>query len=121
MSASDIQAKVKAGLAKAKAAVGSSTDGLVYLVRTTQTGTPLAPATTEALTLLPNAIFKSYDKGLADVTILTGDRQLVSDSDNEVVQGDTIRQGTTNYIVVSADKRSPTGSPLVYISQVRQQ
>jgi len=121
MSAASIQAKVKAGLAKAQAAVGSSASPLVYLVRKTQTGTALLPASTETLTLLPNAIFKSYEQGLTDVNIRAGDRQLVSDSDNEVSQNDTIRQGDQDYIVIAVDERSPASEPLVYISQVRAQ
>ena len=121
MSAASIQAKVKAGLAKAITAVGSSTDLPIYLVKPTQAGTPLAPLTTETLTLLPNALFKSYQQGLTDINIKAGDRQLVSDSDNEVKQNDIIRQGGDNYIVIAVDKRAPSGSPLVYISQVRLQ
>lgn len=121
MSAASIQAKVKAGLAKAKIAVGSSTDLPIYLVSITKSGTPLVPVNTETFTLLPNALFKSYQQGLTDINIKAGDRQLVSDSDNEVKQNDIIRQGNDNYIVIAVDKRAPTGSPLVYISQVRLQ
>ena len=121
MSASSIQAKVRAGLAKANMATGSSTSLPIYLVAKTQSGTPLTPSVAETLTLLPNAIFKSYDKGLTDISIQTGDRQLVSDSSTPVKQGDTIRQGSSDYVVVSVDDKSPVFEPLVYVSQVRLQ
>ena len=121
MSAASIAAKVKAGLAKAAAAVGSPADAKIYLVRKTQGGTPLAPSTTETIILLPNAIFKSYQQGLTDINIRAGDRQLVSDSDNEINQNDIIRQGTTDYIVISVDKKAPATQPLAYISQIRVQ
>ena len=121
MSSSDIQAKVKAGLAKAVNAVGSSSDLPIYLVKTTQSGNPLSPSITEIQTLLVNAIFKSYDQGLNDISIKSGDRQLISNSDVPVQQNDKIKQGDNEYIVVSVDEVSPTGSPLVYISQTRLQ
>lgn len=121
MGSASIQAKVKAGLAKAAAATGSPTALPIYRVVTTQTGNSLAPSTSEALTPLPNAIFKSYEKGQTDKNVQTGDRQLVSDSDNVITQNDKIRQGTTNYNVEAVDEKSPVGEALVYISQVRQQ
>ena len=88
MSSSYIQERVKAGLAKAAAATGSTEAIEIFRVVRTQTGTPIAPASTEVLTLLPKAIFKSYDKGLTDVSIQTGDRQLVSNSDNVITVND---------------------------------
>jgi hypothetical protein len=121
MSSSYIQARVKAGLAKAAEATGSPQSVGIFRVVRTETGTPIAPASTEVLTLLPDAIFKSYDKGLIDVSIQTGDRQLVSNSDNVITVNDTIRQGTSNYMVVAVDDKSPRGEALVYISQLRQQ
>ena len=121
MSAASIKAKVKAGLAKAAIAVGSSTDVPIYLVTKTQAGTPLAPLTTETTKLLPKAIFKSYEQGLTDINIRAGDRQLVSDADNEITQNDIIRQGTTDYIVINVDKKAPNTEALAYISQCRVQ
>ena len=121
MGSANIQAKVKAGLAKANIAVGSPSDLPIYLVNKTQVGTPLAPSTTETITLLPNAIFTSYEQGLTDVSIRVGDRQLVSDSDNVIEQNDIIRQGSTDYIVISVDKKAPATQPIAYISQVRVQ
>ena len=121
MSAASIQAKVKAGLAKAIIATGSATSELVYRVCTTQTGTPLLPATSETITLLPNAIFKSYEQGLTDVSIEAGDRELVSNADNEIKQNDVIRQGSINWIVISVNKVAPASEALVYFSQCRQQ
>ena len=121
MSAAGIDAKVKSLLSKAIVLAGSPSSTPVYRVVTTQTGTPLAPASSEALTLLPNAVFKSYDKSITDVSIQTGDRELASDSDNEITQGDTIRQGTLNWIVIDVNKVAPASEPLVYLSQCRQQ
>jgi hypothetical protein len=119
MSSADLQAKIKRGLAKAVAKTGSSSSELVYRVRKTQTGTPLAPATTETTTLLVNAIFKSYDRKLTDINIRAGDRELVSDSDVEILQNDVIRQGSTDFVVIAVDYRAPTSDPLVNFSQVR--
>ena len=121
MGAASIQKKIIDALKKSKIAVGSPTDLPIYLVRSTQAGTPLSPITTESTILLLDAQFKSYQQGLTDINIKAGDRQLVSNSDNEVRQNDAIRQGTDNYIVIAVDKRAPSGSPLVYISQVRLQ
>lgn len=121
MSAASIAKKVKDGLAKATVATGSTTDLPVFLVRKTQAGSPLSPLPTETIVLLPDAKFKSYEQGLTDVSIKTGDRMLVSDADNEIKQNDTIRQGGANYIVISVDKKAPATQPLVYISQLRQQ
>jgi len=121
MSAENIQAKIKSGLAKAINKIGSATSEPVYLVVKTNTGTPLAPAVTESTTLLVDAVFKSYDKFLTDINIQAGDRQLVSNSDVAVSQNDIIRQGTTDYMVVAVDVRAPASDPLVYISQCRQQ
>jgi len=121
MSSASIQAKVKLGLSKASAAVGSDTSTPIYRVVKSQSGNPTAPASSEVSTLLPNAIFKSYDKGLTDTSIQMGDRMLVSDSDNAITQNDIIRQGEKDYIVVAVDEKSPRGNPLAYISQVRQQ
>lgn len=121
MSSSSIVNKIKNGLSKAVKATGSNTSELVYLVVTTSTSTsPLdAGATITTETLLVNAIFKSYDLSLVGGSILAGDRELVSDSSVEIKTGDTIKQGNTNYIVVSVDKVSPTSDVLVYKSQVR--
>lgn len=121
MSSSSIVNKIKNGLSKAVKATGSNASELVYLVVTTSTSTsPLdAGATITTETLLVNAIFKSYDLSLVGGSILAGDRELVSDSSAEIKTGDTIKQGNTNYIVVSVDKVSPTSDVLVYKSQVR--
>ena len=121
MAASNIQSKVKAGLAKAVKATGSSASQLVYLVSNdAQQSTPLNPqAGRETYVLLPNAVFKSYDAKMFNETILAGDRMLVSDNDNAIKQGDTISQGEWFYKVVSVDIKAPTSETLVYISQVR--
>jgi len=121
MSASSIQDKVKKGLAKAVSATGSTSSELVYVVRETKTGGTLivAPTITTSDVLLPNAIFKSYDKALLDVNILIGDRQLVSNSDVVISQGDTIKQGTKEYVVIGVDVKAPTSDILAYIAQVR--
>ena len=121
MSASSIQSKIRKGLAKAVSATGSTSSELVYVVRETKTGGTLivAPTITTSDVLLPNAIFKSYDKALLDVNILIGDRQLVSNSDVVISQGDTIKQGTKEYTVIGVDVKAPTSDILAYIAQVR--
>jgi hypothetical protein len=121
MGSSTIQARFKSGLAKAVSKTGSATSERVYRVRKTQTGDPLAPAVTTTTQLLPEAIFKSYAKGLTDINIKAGDRELVSNSDNDIQQGDIIRQGSTDYLVISVDEISPTSDVLGYKSQCRVQ
>jgi len=121
MSSASIVSKIKSGLSKAVKATGSNNSEPVFLVVTTSTSTsPLdAGATTTTETLLVNAIFKSYSLALVGASILTGDRELVSDSDVEIKTGDTIRQGNTKYVVISTEKVSPTSDVLIYKSQVR--
>lgn len=122
MSSADIQAKIKRGLAKAVNRTGSANSELVYMTRLINTGNPLSPAsTTSTPVLLVNAIFKTFDKKYTDIDIRAGDRELVSDSDVTIQQGDIITQGTTTYKVISIDYRAPTSDPLVNFSQVRKQ
>jgi hypothetical protein len=121
MSAASIQAKVKAGLAKANKAVGSSTSEKIYVIKETVTGGgPLGGGTTSSVTtLLPNAFFKSYDAKLFSDTILAGDRMLVCDNVTAINQGDTIQEGAVFYIVINIDIKAPTSDVLAYIAQVR--
>ena len=121
MSAASIAARVKSGLSKAAAAVGSPSDIPIYLVTPHKMGNPLTPVTIDEVTLLPNAIFKSYDQGLIDGNIRAGDRQLVSDGDKLVSQNDIIRQGEQDYVVIAVDKKAPDTVALAYISQCRAQ
>jgi hypothetical protein len=121
MSAASIQANLKAGLAKAKKAVGSSSSEKIYVIKETIVGGgPLGGGTTSSVTtLLPNAFFKSYDASLFGGTMLAGDRVLVSDNVTAIIQGDTIQEGTVFYIVINIDIKAPTSDVLAYIAQVR--
>ena len=122
MSSSTISAKIIAGLASAIAATGSGSSELVYLVTKANIGgdTPLSPSViTESTTLLPNAIFKSYMASELVGNIVIGDKVLVSDNTVAIAVGAIIRQGTTDYVVVSVDIKAPTSDVLAYISQVR--
>ena len=120
MSAASIQAKIKRGLAKAVNKTGSAASDSVYLIKTTTVGgSPLGGTTTSASTLLPNAIFKSYDAKMFNETILAGDRLLVCDNVTPIVQGDTVQQGALFYLVINVDVKAPTSDTLVYIAQVR--
>lgn len=122
MGSANIQAKIKKGLAKAINKTGSTTSELVYLVKKSSAGTPLNPLpVTEADVLLVDAVFKDYSKFLTDTSIKAGDRQLVTNSDVAITTNDIIKQGTTNYIVISTDVIAPTSDVLGYISQVRVQ
>lgn len=123
MGSANIQAKIKKGLAKAVDKTGSSASENVYLVRKTSTGTSpidVGVTTTETI-LLVNAIFKNYDQRLVGGNIQAGDRQLVSDNTVEINVGDTINQGSTNYIVIDLGQSAPTSDVLVYMPQVRVQ
>ena len=121
MSAASIRANIKKGLAKAVNKTGSAVSDSVYLIKTTTVGgSPLGGGTTtSASTLLPNAIFKSYDAKMFNETILAGDRLLVCDNVTPIVQGDTVQQGALFYLVINVDVKAPTSDTLVYISQVR--
>ena len=121
MSAANIQAKIKKGLAKATSKTGSATSELVYLVsESTTAGTPLAPGTTTTTNiLLVDAIFNQYDAKLLDDNILAGDRRLVCNNVTPIKQGDTIQQGAVFYIVIEVDIKAPTSDVLAYIAQVR--
>ena len=121
MSSANIQAKIKAGLAKANKAVGSSTSKIVYVVKETITGGgPLGGGTTtSASTILTNAVFKSFDAKLFGGTMIAGDRVLVCDNVTVIKQGDTIQEGTAKYIVINIDIKAPTSDVLAYILQVR--
>jgi hypothetical protein len=121
MSAASIQANLKAGLAKAKKAVGSSSSEKIYVIKETIVGGgPLGGGTTSSVTtLLPNAFFKSYDASLFGGTMLAGDRVLVSDNVTAIIQGDTIQEGTVFYIVINIDIKAPTSDVLAYIAQAR--
>jgi uncharacterized protein (DUF433 family) len=121
MSSANIRAKVKAGLAKANKAVGSSTSEIIYVVKETITGGgPLGGGTTTSVsTLLTNAFFKSFDAKLFGGTMIAGDRVLVCDNVTVIKQGDTIQEGASKYIVINIDIKAPTSDVLAYILQVR--
>ena len=124
MASVDIQAKIKAGLAKAINKTGSASSPKVYLVSETVTGgdTPLdEPTIVTNDILLKDAIFKSYDQSLVGGNINQGDRQLVSNNDVPITTGDTIKAGDDIYAVISIDESGPAGDVLRYISQVRLQ
>jgi hypothetical protein len=120
MAGFDIQAKVKAGLAKAVNATGSG--DLAYLVKETQSGgTPLNPPTiTTENTLLVDAIFKNINiNQMTNTLIQEGDRELVSSSDVLISVNDKIEQGSRKMYVVSTKPSEPAGVVLVYKSIVR--
>ena len=121
MSAASIIENIKKGLGNAAAATGSPLSDKVYLVKSlTVGGGPLGGGTTTSTnTLLPNALFKSFDAKLFGGTMLAGDRVLVSDNVTAITQGDTIQQGASFYIVVAVDIKAPQSEVLAYISQVR--
>ena len=121
MSAASIQSKIKAGLAKAVAKVGSSTVDKVYIVvKSGGNSDPLNPiAPTETDTELVNAIFTAYDINLIGGNIQNGDRMLITDNIVYIPVGATIKQGTAKYIVISVEQVAPTSETLLYKSQVR--
>jgi len=125
MSSLDIQTKIKKGLARAVKKTGSRQSQKVYLVSKAKTGGGNSPSNPPIFTsqdiLLLDAVFISYDKKLLGETIRAGDRQLVSNSDVEIKAGDTIRQGSANYLVVDTGVTAPTSDVLFYKAQVRLQ
>jgi len=122
MSSASIKARIAAGLARAVSATGSATSEKVYLVSKTNTGgnTPInPPVISETDVELVDALFKSYDQGMFSATIQAGDRQLVSQHSVEIKTGDTIKQGSSLFTVVSVGIKAPTSDTLLYISQLR--
>lgn len=124
MSSADIQAKIKAGLAKAVDKVGSGAADKVYLLQEVNSGgnTPINPpviSTTEVL--LVNAIFTAYDKSIIGGSIIKGDRALICDNTVEIKTGNKIKQGLATYIVINAGEVAPTSDRLLYKLQVREQ
>jgi len=123
MSSSSIRASIKSGLAEAIAAVGSPNSDKIFKIEIISTGgsTPIdLPTTDENPVELVNALFKSYDTKQFNDNIRAGDKQLVSDSDVAITEGDIIRQGETDFVVIATDTKAPTSDVLVYISQVRE-
>ncbi len=124
MGSLDIQNKIKRGLAKAINKTGSPSIEKVYLMQKAVTGgdTPLdTPTVTVTPVLLVDAIFKSYGKELIGGNIKAGDRELVSNNDVEIKEGDIIKQGNIEFIAITVNVKAPTSDVLVYISQLRQQ
>jgi hypothetical protein len=121
MSSLELSQDVKNLLAEAQKLAGSSTSEKIYVIKETITGAgPLGGGTTSSTTtLLPNAVFKSYDAKLFAGTMLAGDRVLVCDNVTAIKQKDTIQEGTSLYIVINIDIKAPTSDVLSYIAQVR--
>ena len=121
MSAANIQAKIKKGLAKAVAKTGSANSDKVYLIsRSTTAGNPLSPGTTTSTNIeLKNAVFIDYDAKMFNINILAGDRKLVCDNVTIIKQGDEITQGSVSYIVISLGIVAPTSDVLAYKPQLR--
>lgn len=124
LAAINIQDKIKRGLSKAINKTGSASSELVYVEKIVLSGgnSPLdPPVRTPTNVLLVDAIFKSYDRSLIGDTVKAGDRELVSNSDVEILIGERIIQGSTSYTVIAAEPKAPTSDVLAYISQVRVQ
>jgi len=121
MSSASIRAKVDRGMGKAVNATGSTSSEKVYLL--SESGgnndplNPVAPTTIEIE--LVNAMFKSYNINLIGANIQSGDRELISNSKVVIPTGATIKQGTTNYVVIGPSPTAPTSDVLLYKSQMR--
>ncbi len=113
MSAGDIQARIKRGLARAIERTSYSSSDLVYKVDSTQSGgdgTPLNPGTvTETDILLVDAIFPSFDlKSLGQSStggteIRASDKKMISNNDVQIKVGDVIKQGAVTYTVINVE------------------
>ena len=121
MSSAAIQAKIKAGLAKAVGKVGSAdVDEVFLVVNSGGSSDPINPvAPTETDVELVNAIFTSYDVNLIGANIQAGDRLLITDNVVFIPTGATIKQGTTKYIAISVAPVSPTSDNLLDKTQLR--
>lgn len=124
MAGIDIQAKVKAGLAKAVNATGGNGVGLVYLVQKTGGGgTPINPiAPTENNVLLVDAILKGVNYAqLSGGLATSGDLNIVANGDVEIKQSDIILTDEGRYIVGSVTKSAPAGVVLSYTAILSKQ
>lgn len=121
MAGSDIASKVKAGLAKAQAAV-SDGGNLVEIGEEIITKDPInGDLKTVTWTTLTNAIFKSYNKGYIDgTTILAGDRELVVDGDIILKRGLRVRAYGKEYQIQNVDFKAPSEVVLAQIAQCRE-
>ena len=122
MSGFDIQAKVKAGLAKASNATGGSTFGTVQLiVRTGKASTPLdAGSVNRSYVPLKNAIFKSIKSFPAtEQLVIDADIEMVSDGDVAITIGDQVTRAGDLYVVDDVITSNPAGVVLSYISLLR--
>ncbi len=128
MSAGNIQARIKQGLKRAVEKTGSSSSEKVFVVKVTESGgdTPLdVIVVTETDVELVDAVFTQYNVNAIGQTdsggteIRAGDRRLVCNSDVEIKQGETIKQGSNKYYVVNVDIKAPTSDVLAYVLQVR--
>jgi hypothetical protein len=123
MGAYEVQAKIKAGLAKAKAKVGAEASPVVYLVSTTKSGgsSPLDPPVISTVNIeLVNAVFNAVDKSMIDGSLVrAGDFTLVCDSDSEIKTGDTITQGSKTFEVITVKESNPFGVRLASFPVVR--
>ncbi len=121
MAGSDIAAKVKAGLAKAQAAV-SDGNNLVEIGEETIVRDPInGDLKTIVWKTLTNAVFKSYNKGYIDgTTILAGDRELVVDGDIILKRGLRVRAYGKEYQIQNVDFKAPSEVILAQIAQCRE-
>ena len=122
MAGSDIAAKVKAGLAKAQAAVSDGGNLVQLVVKQTIKDPINGDQVTETLAELKNAILKSFDKRLINgETIMESDRQLVCDGDTELLQGAVIQAYGKRYTVHNAGDKKPSEVRLAQICHLRLQ
>lgn len=121
MAGSDIAAKVKAGLAKAQAAV-SDGNNLVEIGEETIVRDPInGDLKTIVWKKLTNAVFKSYNKGYIDgTTILAGDRELVVDGDIILKRGLRVKAYGKEYQIKNVDFKAPSEVVLAQIAQCRE-
>lgn len=121
MAGSDIASKVKAGLAKAQAAVSDS-NNLVEIGEETIVRDPInGDLKTVTWKTLANAVFKSYNKGYIDgTTILAGDRELVVDGDIILKRGLRVRAYGKEYQIQNVDFKAPSEVIMAQIAQCRE-
>jgi hypothetical protein len=121
MSSASIRARIAAGLSRAVKRTGSDDIDLVYLITTTSTGTAttIGTVTENTPALLKDAVFTAYAVNLIGANIQVGDRELISQYDVVIPTGSTIRQGSTDYIVMGPSPVAPTSDNLLYKTQVR--
>lgn len=120
MAGSDIQARVKTGIARGRAATGNGNDSVTITKRTLVNRDPINGDTYTTQELALNAISINFEKTVVDGTnIMSGDVMLTADSSVPIELDEVVNINGENFVVKDPGKVAPAGVVLVYKAQLR--